>query len=513
MPPPPSERGLHPASFLFELGSHARQLLLPGALVLIAGARGAEMWQVYGMLLIVPVALVAIARALVFRYTLTEHELVLRSGLLVRQQRHVPYARIQNIDALQTVVHRALAVVEVRLETAGGEEPEAHLKVLSVPAYEEMRVRVQAARGAAAGPAPADVAAAGDRADARQDRAAVELLKLSTRDLVVCGLIQGRGLIVIGALFGLLWELGLADRLASSWFGEEVAGRGVLRQLARAIGGDGIPPRKIVLTAGALVAFVILARVFSVVWALVRLHRFTLRRTGDDLRADFGLFTRVAATIPIRRIQTVTVEEGPVHRLFGRVSVRVATAGGESGESEGLGRQWLAPVVQVSALAPLMQQVLPDVAFPPAAWNPVDPRGVRRARAGWIVFAALAALLAAPVLHWWTLLVLAAVVAAGELDARRSVAALGWGLVQDGIAFRSGWIWRRQTVAPYAKIQTVALRESPFDRRYAMARVDVDTAGASAARHRIDVPYLARPAAARLATELAARASETTFRW
>src|SRR5688572_33225535 len=99
------------------------------------------------MLLFVPYALAAVVRALVFRYRLEGEELVIRSGLLVRKVRHVPYARIQNIDAIQTIVHRALGVVQVRLETAGGEEPEAKLNVLSQAAYEQLRTVVMTGRG------------------------------------------------------------------------------------------------------------------------------------------------------------------------------------------------------------------------------------------------------------------------------------------------------------------------------------------------------------------------------
>jgi putative membrane protein len=143
----PSERRLHPVSFLFEIAAHGRQLVLPGLFVLIAGARGSDRWQLWVMVLFVPYALAAIARTLVFRYRLDPDELVIRSGLIFRQQRHVPYARIQNIDAIQTVVHRALKVVRVRLETAGGEEPEAQMNVLSLAAFDELRQVVMAGRG------------------------------------------------------------------------------------------------------------------------------------------------------------------------------------------------------------------------------------------------------------------------------------------------------------------------------------------------------------------------------
>jgi hypothetical protein len=52
----------------------------------------------------------------------------------------------------------------------------------------------------------------------------------------------------------------------------------------------------------------------------------------------------------------------------------------------------------------------------------------------------------------------------------------------------------------------VVIHESPFDRRHAMARVRVDTAGAGDLAHRVDIPYPARD----LCDLLALR---TAFRW
>jgi len=321
----PSERRLHPVSILFGLGGQLRQFALPGLLVLVtAGSAGLD-WQVWLLLLLVPYALVSVGRYVAFRYRYEANEMVIRSGLVFRNERHVPYARIQNLDAVQNVLHRLLGVVVVRVETGGGQEPEATMSVLPMAAFEEMRRRVfeqtvsvpVEAEGQA--PSPPSVQ---------------PLLHLPPRELMLFGLIQNRGVVVIAAAFGLLWELGLMERLSDRLFGEQARGRGVVRDFVAALfGGDGgLAVRHVALTLAAFAALLLLVRLFSVGWALVRLHGFRLTRTGEDLRADFGLFTRVVATIPVRRIQTLTVQEGPLHRLFRRVSVRVETAGGTGGE-------------------------------------------------------------------------------------------------------------------------------------------------------------------------------------
>lgn len=81
-----------------------------------------------------------------YRYRYDPHEIVIRSGLVFRKERHIPYARIQNIDAVQHVLHRLLNVVEVRVETGGGQTAEATMSVLPMAAFHEMRTRVFAER-------------------------------------------------------------------------------------------------------------------------------------------------------------------------------------------------------------------------------------------------------------------------------------------------------------------------------------------------------------------------------
>jgi len=156
--------------------------------------------------------------------------------------------------------------------------------------------------------------------------------------------------------------------------------------------------------------------------------------------------------------------------------------------------------------------VLPDQDLDPQ-WNAVDPRGYRRE----LVRAAIRVTLAGVVLAWplavWTLPVLVVLSGWAAVHARQSIRHLGWGTTSTAMLFRSGWIWRNTTIAPLAKIQIVAVRESPFDRRLRMAGVVVDTAGAGGESHRIHVPYLSRGTAEGLAGGLAVHAARSTFRW
>ena len=135
-----SERRLHPLSLLFELGGSLRQLAVPLiALLFVARSRSGEANLIAAAGIVVISTGLALARYLAYRYRYDPSELVIRSGVLVRNERHIPYDRIQNIDAVQNIAHRALGVVSVQVQTGAGTKPEATLSVLPMVALTEMR--------------------------------------------------------------------------------------------------------------------------------------------------------------------------------------------------------------------------------------------------------------------------------------------------------------------------------------------------------------------------------------
>ncbi|HKI01303.1 MAG TPA: PH domain-containing protein [Thermoanaerobaculia bacterium] len=519
-----SDQRLHPLSFLFGIAQQLKAFVLPVILLFFAGSQGwgGGGWQLWAPLFAIPYALVSLGRYFSFRYRYEPNEMVVRTGFLFRNERHIPYARIQNLDAVQNVFHRLLDVVEVRVETGGGEEPEAKLSVLPVAAYEEMRRRVFAGREAASGnPAAAAPAGAADAADAAKtagEDTGRTLLRLSPRDLMLWGFIQNRGIVLVGAAFGLLWELRIADRYLGRVLGGDSASRSVVRELFRSLfRGGGFPVGRIALALAAFAGFLVLVRLISMGWALVRLHGFQVTLAGEDLRTRYGLLTRVTATIPRRRIQTLTILEGPLHHLFRRASVRVDTAGGGGGgegeEKSERQREWLAPIVRRGELPGFLREVLPELDLAAAHWQGMAPRAFRRKAKSWLLIAGAVSLVPAVFLRWWDVAFFALLAAWALAAARIYVRHLGWAVTESAILFRSGWLWRKLTVVRFTRIQAVAMHESPFDRRAGMARVRVDTAGAGSSSHRVDIPYLSRQTASELCGLLTRQAARTEFRW
>ena len=516
------ERQLHALSPLFAAAKTARAFVVPAIVVLFAsggspfgmwGSTGARIWVTVALVF---VAVMAFLPYLIFRYTLAEDEMVIRDGIFTRTERHIPYSRIQNIDLVQNPVHRAFDVALVRVETASGGKPEAVLRVLSLQAIEQMRARVFAGRtDAATGPVEA-TAEAGETPAARSATRRLLLLPLPTSELAKLGIASNKGMVVVGAAMGVFWqrqwELDWVDQ-AQGYVG---SGREWMSTLAGSPMVGGITAVAVILVLG-----VVLLRLFSIGWYIFHLHGFTLTRVGNDLRAEYGLLNRISRMVPTPRIQALQTLESPVHRVFGRQSVKLQTVGGGMvGEMDLKGQgggksesQWLAPMIESERVPDLFSEVHEGVDLRRVVWEPIAQRAWRRVFRVWVALGVLGTVPLALFVDPWALALVILVAPGAYVHARLYVKHSAYSLAPWGIVCKSGWFNRRLKLVRYGKIQTVSTAESPFDRRNGMAAVRIDTAGGEMQGHTIEIPYLDTAVAGDVARRLYQESSCRAFRW
>jgi putative membrane protein len=126
---------LHPWSWLFVLLMQLRHYFLPLVALLVFGQRGDRdpMWaQLIPLSAIAALVLVSVLQYLSYRYRIGSDAITVRSGLLARNRREIPFARIHNVEVRQNPLHRLFGVAELRLESAGGVRPEAEMRVLKL---------------------------------------------------------------------------------------------------------------------------------------------------------------------------------------------------------------------------------------------------------------------------------------------------------------------------------------------------------------------------------------------
>lgn len=488
---PAADRRLHPMSWLFVLVQHLRQYIVP-LLILIFLGRGDrnELYSLIGVGVLVAFALWQYAT---YRYGVGPNGLVVRSGLLNRSLRVIPFVRIQNVAVHQTVLHRLFGVAEVRMESAAGKEPEAQMRVLKLADALALETLVRR-RGA-------------DPTQAVEERAD-SLLRLAPAEVLRLGLVSNGGLVLVGA--------GLAAVMQAV---PDVNGRvpeRVLRSGARWLFGrvEGYhldAAGYALLAVAAIVAVTAALKGLSMTLALLRYYGFELSEQGRRLTAERGLLARWRTTVPRRRIQAWTLEEGVLHRLLRRRRLAVDTVGANEHE-EGRALKELAPIAAPGTCDALIAHLLPR-----ARWDALQWRALPKA-SWWRLFLPDLpwTLLAALALHWqlgaWSLLALLWLPWAA-FKARRRARRMGYAVDAEVIAVREGW-WRRYwRFAELDKLQALQLTRSPLDRRCGTATLWLDTAGAGALGPPLRIRFLPVDEAQRLYERLAASLARRPLRW
>lgn len=484
----PRER-LHRLSWIFVSIEYVKQFIVPVLAAIFLGAR--QDGGAWTALLVLPLIGGALWHQWIYRYGFGPHSLVIREGLLFRNVRHIEYRRIENVDTERNLLHRLFNVAQVRVETSSGGGSEAIVRVLDLAAVQEMRARIFETRDAAG--------AAAEPIVATQEKV---LLHLPPAELVRFGLIDNRGLIVVAAIFGLVTQIG-SEELLERWMKPFI---------------EALPVDSFAALAPMLQAFFIVStvagliagtRILSVLFAFITLHDFRLTQSQDDLRVQHGLLTRIALTLRRPRIQAVHHRSSILHRLFRRVSLTVDLAGGIGGNNaaqEGNAAQarelWLAPVCTHEKADELIRVALPAVQLEEANWQSLaaGARGrlFRLLTLLWLLMAVPSSI----ALFGWMIApwIVLPVIPALWLHAHLYVKYTGWALHADYFAVKRGWLTRRLSVTPRNRVQAVRRMESPFDRRYGMASLLVDTAGARSRQLRI--PYLDGIAASELVRAL-----------
>lgn len=464
----PDQR-LHPWSWLFVLLMQLRQFLLPLVALVVFGNRGDrdEMWSnLAALVVIVVLVAVSILQYLTFHYRIGRDAISVRSGVISRNRREIPFARIHNVVVHQNPLHRLFGVAELRLESAGGNRPEAEMRVLRLDqalALEQLvRQRGQQPADGSAPTGEAVVAAPAEDV----------LLQLGTADVVRIGLLSNRGWVVVLAAFGASYQLFPRGAVNDAI---EYGGR-------QAFGyANTLHPATWVWAVAALVmvaGFWVMLRVLSVAMALLRYHGFRLTEHERRLTVASGLLTRMRTSVARRRIQAWTLRETALQRWFQRRHLRIDIAAGVSTDGERRDLRELAPLATPEACDALVQHLLPQLQWPPQEWRPVPQRGWWRLCLPALVIVPLLAAGAVWEVGPWGALVLAWL-PWSALRAHRTMARMGYHLDARYVAVRGGWWQRWWRFAELDKLQTLRLDRSPLDRWLGTSSVWLDTAGAS----------------------------------
>jgi putative membrane protein len=452
---------LHPATVPYRALS--KIVAVVSALVFVGPAVASQAAELG--LLVVPLGIVAIAAIVVyevayyrrFSITLSDDALEVYSGVFARQEREIPYRRIQNVDVTRNIVQRLLDIAQVKVETAGGGETEATLRFVSQADATRLQEQLRTLKRQA-------TAETVDGADGEVPAPDVEVLF----ELDEPGLVRLSLLAVDARMFGGVAVLATVLGPIAASFLEGFAGLALL-----AIAATGAVLLGVVIWgAGAVSTF-------------LQYYDFRLIRVDDDLRYERGLLQRYDGTIPLEKVQAFAVEEHVLMRQFDFAALAVQTAGYAPGQGPSRGSEAAIPLATRDEVLALAERIDPAVPFTADMRDGFD-RPPERARRRYTIRYALVALgltalgfAISTFVVTWPWYVLLALVALAPVAARAAYTNRGWSLDDEFVVTENGF-WKRTTHAvPYDRVQTVIDRRTVFQRRWGLATVYADTASTS----------------------------------
>nr|WP_269449735.1 PH domain-containing protein [Auraticoccus cholistanensis] len=338
------------------------------------------------------------------RFVIDDEELRIETGALFRRSKRIPFQRIQSIDLSQPLAARLFGLAELKIE-AGAGDAGAKLRFLSRGKASQLRDYLL-------------TRAAGERRSVHEEGPqASAWTDLSSADEVLVRLTPGQ--LLLGFLLSgdfLVPVLVLAVGLGVTGF------LGV-----------------VVFALPAVIPFAI-GLASAAGRQVLGQFNYTLSRSGRGLRISRGLTNLTSQSVPVDRIQGISISQGLPWRPFGLYRVRIDVLGSTTGVEDGskqLNLSLLFPVATRDQVRTGLAAVLPEV--------DLDAVELRRSPSSsrWLRWG-----------DWWTL-------------------RHGWD--DRVVVTRRGWLLDTTAVVPHAKTQSVRITQGPAQRALRLATVHVDT--------------------------------------
>lgn len=488
---PQAEWDLHrpmrqaPAALIFigiKFGRRIFRQFWPLILILIFGARKREepgYWPyIWALFLVVTGLQLLFALLNYFRhyFYVEGDELIVEHGIFQRTRVNVPFDRIQSIDFEQNVLHQALNVVSLKVETAGSSGSELSLDALRRDHAETIRNFILEQKKDLA---PAETASVADallpdipELPAGPDPPGTHLLfRRTPAELVREGISQNH-LQTLGILLGTF--LGFANTIGDA-LGYEFED---LFYTALGFEFDSFGMTLLV----ALPFLLVLAFLYSLVRTVIRYFGLSVWQTERGFKVAAGLFDRREQTAVHKKLQFITWSTQPLKALFGLFTVRIYQASSQSVKRQ---QALTIPACSIGDVETLLAPGFPESLRADMTEHRISPLIIgRHLRYFGIVPALVLMGVTAPQLEFqalaWLLLIPLAL-----LLSRRYQQRYRYFLNETLLHMRTGIFGRKETLLSLRKVQAVSVKQTPFQQRKQLASLVLYTAAGA-----VEVPYI-----------------------
>lgn len=462
-------RRLHPLTLLYGLIRNLPYIII--TLYLAFFQRQTE--EIIYILIFILIGMIVvpahILRWYYFSFMINEKEIIIKSGVFSRQTRNIPIERVQNVNVKQDLLHRIFGIAKVQIETAGDVMSEGSLEFVKIKDADEINRIIRTYQKNFINQANSnqtDTASVTNDAPVNSEtynpsESGEVLFSMSPKDVFTYGMVRLRPLFLIYGVWAMSYisQYKFLKDIFEGYFGKTIESFADM------------PLPNLILSGLAFLLFsILISWIVDIVWTFTQFYGFRLIRDGNKLLQSYGLLSKISITIPLKKLQQITISTNPIKKKFDFYTMSLHTAGFDiykKTANSGI------PLAKKNILIDLTQKIYPVTI--PETFKSISRKSIRRAFVRYLLFLIIPIVAGYLIFDWYVAFILL------TLPVFYYAAVLRWQfrgyqIADDLIFVKQGFWVQKLNIIPIEKIQTLHIRETFFQRRLGLATLFIDTA-------------------------------------
>ncbi|WP_416829353.1 PH domain-containing protein [Ectobacillus polymachus] len=223
-------------------------------------------------------------------YRIEDDGLYVKKGVFTKKETFVHRDRVQSVSTDATLLHQLFHIEQVIVETAGGKAPEINLYGVPIESVHEMVAILKGKEKSLDKP--------------KEPKTAAETYQLTKKEMLLAGATSGQFGILFTALMG-LWSQ-VKDLLPAS---------------STTFVTDQLIHSSYYIWIMLALVFLVFSWIAATVSFVLKYYGFRINSSSDKLHIVYGLLHKRNVTLPHKKIQGITIEEGILRGWFGFASI------------------------------------------------------------------------------------------------------------------------------------------------------------------------------------------------
>lgn len=273
-------------------------------------------------------------------YALEAEGIYMKYGIFKIHERTLPFTQVQSADISSSLVQRLFNVDKLQIDTLGGDkESEVSMFLSKEEAaivkeiiFKENKNKVESVENLE-----------------NVEEENLNKFTCSIKDLIVMATLSTSilaGFFIISAFYSKIDDILPKEFKRRAETSIDDVMRGVNET------------RMIKYIAILIIIVLFISWIISIIFTVIQYYKFTVVRKEDYIKLSYGFFNKKEVTIPVKRIQSLTIVEGPIKKSFGYFSLNVETIGygKDKGEST-----MICPIAKKKILDKFFEDIIPEM--------------------------------------------------------------------------------------------------------------------------------------------------------